>query len=120
LQIKTKIVSGHTADSKHVKEEVNGTVILPPLVFPDQNNQNGAASVTKRRMLCNIDTCGQYYKTYIDVITPLSGVIFIKITSEYAASGINYAGKKFYKAQARAQCYKNVFVRNLRMFVISS
>ncbi len=36
LLIKTKIVSCHTADSKPVKQEVNGTVILPPLVFPDQ------------------------------------------------------------------------------------
>ena len=34
LQIKTKIVSSHTADSKPVKQEVNGTVIIPPLVFP--------------------------------------------------------------------------------------
>jgi hypothetical protein len=34
LQIKTKIVSCHTADSKPVKQEVNGTVILPPSVFP--------------------------------------------------------------------------------------
>jgi len=32
LQIKTKIVSCHTADSKPVKQEVNGTMILPPLV----------------------------------------------------------------------------------------
>ena len=28
------MVSCHTADSKPVKQEVNGTVILPPLVFP--------------------------------------------------------------------------------------
>ncbi len=34
LQIKTKIVNCHRADSKQVKQEVNGTVILPPLVFP--------------------------------------------------------------------------------------
>jgi hypothetical protein len=34
LQIKIKIVGCHTADSKPVKQEVNGTVILPPLVFP--------------------------------------------------------------------------------------
>ncbi len=34
LQIKTKIVSCYTAFSKRVKQEVNGTVILPPLVFP--------------------------------------------------------------------------------------
>ncbi len=30
LQIKTKIVSCHTADAKPVKQEVNSTVILPP------------------------------------------------------------------------------------------
>jgi hypothetical protein len=35
LQIKTKIVSCQTADSKPVKQEVNSTVILPPSVFPD-------------------------------------------------------------------------------------
>jgi hypothetical protein len=34
-KMKTKIVSCHTAYSKPVKQEVNGTVILPPLVFPD-------------------------------------------------------------------------------------
>ncbi len=34
MQIKTKIVSCLTADSKPVKQEVNGTVMLPPLVFP--------------------------------------------------------------------------------------
>jgi len=38
LQIKTKIVSCHTADPKPVKQEVNGTVILPPLVFPGWPN----------------------------------------------------------------------------------
>jgi hypothetical protein len=36
LQIKEKIVSCHKADSKPVKQEVNGTVILPPVVFPEQ------------------------------------------------------------------------------------
>jgi hypothetical protein len=34
LQIKTKIVSSHTTDSEPVKQEVKGTVILPPLVYP--------------------------------------------------------------------------------------
>ena len=34
-KIKTKIVNFHTADSKPVEQEVNCTVILPPLVFPD-------------------------------------------------------------------------------------
>ncbi len=36
LQIKTKIVSSHTANSKPVKQEGNGTVKLPPFVFPAQ------------------------------------------------------------------------------------
>jgi hypothetical protein len=39
LQIKTKIVSSHTDDSKPVKQEVNGTAILPSLVFPEQSIQ---------------------------------------------------------------------------------
>ncbi len=38
LQIETKIVSCHTADSKPVKQEINRTVILPPLVFPEYIN----------------------------------------------------------------------------------
>ncbi len=38
LQIKTKIVNCHTADTKPIKQEVNGTVvILPTLVFPGKN-----------------------------------------------------------------------------------
>ncbi len=39
LQIKTKIVSCHAAVSKPVKQEVNDTVILPPLVFPGKTNK---------------------------------------------------------------------------------
>jgi len=48
LQIKTKIVSCHTADAKPVKQEVNGTIILPPLVFP-------GLSLTRflKRVYCN-------------------------------------------------------------------
>jgi hypothetical protein len=34
LQIKTKIVSSHTADSKPAKQKVNSKVILTPLAFP--------------------------------------------------------------------------------------
>jgi hypothetical protein len=33
------MVSRHTADSKPVKQEVNSTVILPPLVFPALANR---------------------------------------------------------------------------------
>jgi hypothetical protein len=35
---KTKIVSCHTGESKPVKQELNGTVIFPPLVFPEENH----------------------------------------------------------------------------------
>ncbi len=34
MQIKTKIVSCHGADSKLVKQGINSTVMLHPLVFP--------------------------------------------------------------------------------------
>ncbi len=46
LQIKTKIFSCHKADSKPVKQEVNGTVILPLLVFPgplESDKQEGTS-----------------------------------------------------------------------------
>ncbi len=39
LQIKTKIVGCHTADSKPAQQEVNGTVISP-LVFPGPTMYN--------------------------------------------------------------------------------
>jgi hypothetical protein len=32
--MKIKIISSHTADSKAVKQEVNGTVLLPPFSIP--------------------------------------------------------------------------------------
>jgi hypothetical protein len=41
LPIKTKIVSCHTADTKPIKQEINGTVILPPLVFPAHSFESG-------------------------------------------------------------------------------
>ncbi len=48
LQIKTKIVSCHTADSKPVKQEANSTMILPLLVFPaspNHPNKNGLGTI---------------------------------------------------------------------------
>jgi hypothetical protein len=44
LKIKTKMVSCHTPDSKPVKQEVNGTVMLPPLVFPALANRTKPGS----------------------------------------------------------------------------
>jgi hypothetical protein len=43
LQIKTKVVSCHVADSKPVKQEVNSTVILPPIVFPASTSSSVTA-----------------------------------------------------------------------------
>jgi hypothetical protein len=40
LQMKTKNVSCNTADSKHVKQEVNGTMLLPPSVFPEETKDH--------------------------------------------------------------------------------
>jgi hypothetical protein len=47
LQIKTKIVICHTGDSKPVKQEVNGTVILSPLVFPGDGPKRQAGWVKR-------------------------------------------------------------------------
>jgi len=44
LQTKTKLVGSHTADSKPVKQEVNGKVRLPPLVFPGLTNAQPVAA----------------------------------------------------------------------------
>jgi hypothetical protein len=58
LQIKTKIVSIHTADSKPVKQEVNGTVILPPLVFPGK-------CITRIELLQGQKTCSRCYLKFV-------------------------------------------------------
>ncbi len=56
LQIKTKIVICHRDDSKPVKQEVNGTVILPPLVLPAQTFIPGMGKIIKwsQKMTQNI------------------------------------------------------------------
>ncbi len=50
LQIKTKIVSCHTAESKPVKQEVNGTVILSL-----GNTKGGSISVQLTSCLTGLD-----------------------------------------------------------------
>jgi hypothetical protein len=66
LQIKTKIVSSRTADSKPVKQEVNSTMILPPLVFPglclvslcprSQGNRKASADVAFVITFANVNS----------------------------------------------------------------
>ncbi len=48
LQIKTKIVSCHTANSKPVRQEVNSSVI-PPLIFP------ALGDVTFAQLVCPLN-----------------------------------------------------------------
>jgi hypothetical protein len=54
FKIKTKIVSCHTANSKPVKQEVNSTVILPPLEFPAKGNDNKNNSIQHNDNQLNI------------------------------------------------------------------
>jgi hypothetical protein len=49
LQIITKNASYHEADSKPIKQEVNGTVILPPLVFPGGSNKSGLMTKSSKK-----------------------------------------------------------------------
>ncbi len=51
LQIKTKNISCHTTDSKPVEQEVNCTVILPPLVFPGVTKLQGYTVLYQRTSL---------------------------------------------------------------------
>ncbi len=54
LQIKTKIFSCHTSNSKPVKQEVKGTVILPPLVFPVHCYRNTIGLENEEQLCCFI------------------------------------------------------------------
>jgi hypothetical protein len=55
--MKAKNVSCHTAYSKPVKREVNGTVILPPVVYPGFTD-------TKMMVDAYVLICGQCRKTF--------------------------------------------------------
>jgi len=68
LQIKTKNVICHTADTKLVKQEVNGTVIEAPVLFVWHHNtqynetrHNGTQHDNKSNKLCLNDS--QHYAT---------------------------------------------------------
>jgi hypothetical protein len=67
LEIKTIIVSCHTANSKPVKFEVNGKVTLPPLVFPElcssRDYKASSTSVVCKHVVCPV--------TIAPVVTPL-------------------------------------------------
>jgi hypothetical protein len=64
LQIKTKIVSSHTADPKPVKQEINSTLILPPLVFP------GMRHLTKAHALAYSVLPSVMKKDSLSILTP--------------------------------------------------
>jgi hypothetical protein len=72
MQIKTKIVSCHTADSKPVKQEVNGSVILPPLVFLASTFASVVTAAATLMFTVSVtsvenyahETSGLYYKSF--------------------------------------------------------
>ncbi len=82
MQIKTKIVSCHTADSKPVKQEVNGTVILPPLVFIALIYWSTQPAALLQ--LCLINFCqmflAHWYKTHL--IIPLLRVLVLPLLAQ--------------------------------------
>ncbi len=93
MQIKTKIVSCHTADSKPVKQEVNGTVILSPLAFPGLGHKNTLAvyetkmvSVTSLLALHALFPCSM--QAYFGTVVNYDRKMFI--TFDPAIYVINY------------------------------
>ncbi len=79
FQIKIKIVSCHTADSKPVKQEVNGTVILPSLVFPVLTNvsQVRAQRCIKKSIVDIYRLTRQQKNDFFGPTSPSSSVIRI-------------------------------------------
>jgi hypothetical protein len=98
MQIKTKIVSSHTADSKSVKQEVNSTVILSPLVFPGLAHLRGTANCQAEK---NIFIILKRYSSRITTkcLTALFNLISFKFTiklkpSQIMLESFNYFCKK--------------------------
>jgi len=60
-QIKTKIVSCHTADSETAKQGDNGTVTLPPLVFPVWVQRNNSFFKVHINTQCR---CGDFAERF--------------------------------------------------------
>jgi hypothetical protein len=99
LQMKRKIVSSDTVDSKPVKQEVNGTVILPPFNIPCLNpfrQRNG----------------GKAYNLPFDDVTRI--LIFFCENSKICKNFLSAVRKL-----TRGQCYTTFFVRDLRISMLS-
>jgi hypothetical protein len=106
LQIKTKNVSCHPADSKPVKQEVNGTVILPPLVFPGKSfplDKTNTLDYYRSGLFYNTGPwrrgCGLYYK-HVTIVN-------------YASSGIN-------KLRASLNDNAIVVIYDRHMFIVQT
>ena len=77
-KINTKIASYHTADSKPVKQEVNGIVILPPLVLPDYIHES----------LLNWSIKYYFTKDYIQSIISSIPVLLVNVRPGNTKGGI--------------------------------
>ncbi len=81
MQIKTKIVNCHTADSKPVKQEVNGTVILPPVVFPGKGSSPATGAANERVSIPQ--------KVYNSKLTSGSGIVVKHLPHHLKVEGLN-------------------------------
>ncbi len=132
VQIKTKIVSTHTADSKPVKQELSVTMILPSLVFPALTWKRFA----RNKHVCHWQTFTAWkhssllyqiiddkkvYKIDTRWSSQLDRMLPSLLTS-YLASWAT-VGKEikvhFSVCNISGQCYKTFYGRKLRLFIIS-
>ncbi len=79
-QTDTKIVNCHTADSKPVKQEVNRTVILPPLVFH-------GLTYTCWRIVCLIDICVYWSPFCPNLVFQVDGRSHLGFVPKFLAHG---------------------------------
>jgi hypothetical protein len=86
LQIKTKIVSSHTPDSKPVKQEVNSTLILPPLVFPGlslSDRFSGCLASQPGKKPLETSTAGKVERTTDLALIAMSDASTINVLQEH-------------------------------------
>jgi hypothetical protein len=102
--MKTEIVSRHTANSKPVKQEVNGTVILPPLVFPGQTDRRAG----DRQAFRHAVAVNHRYKQMKCIIFPTTYVAYQSI--------IFLIGNMWVRPVSAVKCWFKNYVININTF----
>ena len=115
MQIKTKLVSCHTDDSRPVKQEVNGTVILPPFsipwLSPARFYHASLTFVGKTPCIVKLITAAIYgFRNKLEFVPgkPLKPSLVFKDKHCHwlITEAVNYDRNKFYDTGPRTQCYK--------------